>query len=159
MVQLERAGFITPVARSLDRADELLDYWTAAYSSGLARRLALAQFHGDPNRPVTQPDTDQPLFFSGESAEGTEIARPATLTIYLASLDPRLAVANRWSSSPERVANVFVRRKFWTTPRPGDGSRSAAARNAPWPLVYADLMTAGDARLREVAGAWRARCA
>jgi hypothetical protein len=159
MVRLEQAGFVTPGARTVDRAAELLDYWTAAYPSGLGRRLELARYHGDPLKPVTRPDADQPIFLSSESAEGTEIARPATLTIYLAVLDPSLAVANRWSSSPERTANVFVRRKFWTSPRPDDGSGSAGPRNAPWPLVYADLVATGDARLREVAGAWRARCA
>lgn len=157
MVRLEEAGFVTPVGRTVDRAAELLDYWTAAYPSGLGRRLELARYHGDPLKPVTRPDADRPIFLSSESAAGTEIARPATLTFYVASLDPSLAVANRWSSSPERTANVFVRRKFWTSPRPDDGSGSARPRNAPWPLVYADLMATGDARLREVAGTWRAR--
>lgn len=159
LVRLEEGGFVTPVTRTLDRAAELLDYWTAAYPSGLGRRLELARYHGDPLKPVVRSDADQRIFLSSESAEGTEIARPATLTIYLASLDPSLAVANRWSSSPERIANVFVRRKFWTSPAPDDGSGSAGPRNAPWPLVYADLMATGDARLREVARAWRARCA
>jgi hypothetical protein len=160
LAQLERAGFLTASPRGLDRADELLDYWTAAYPTGLGRRLEIAKYHGNPSSPISSPDPDQPIYVSGESAEGTEIARPATLTVYLDALDPRLPIANRWSSSPDRQPNIFVRHKFWAAPRPHEERPSSAnVRNAPWPLVYADLVTAGDARLREVARAWRTRCA
>jgi hypothetical protein len=159
LAQLEQAGFLVPVSRRLDRADELLDYWTAAYPTGLGRRLEIAKYHGDPSRPISRPTADQPIYLSSESAEGTGIARPATLTVYLDALDPKLPVMNRWNSSPNRAPNVFVRRKFWVSPRPDDERPSAHGRNAPWPLVYADLVATGDARLGEVARTWRARCA
>jgi len=158
LAQLEQAGFLVPVSRRLIRADELLDYWTAAYPTGLGRRLEIARYHGDPTRPISRPPAEQPIYLSSESAGDTGIARPATLTVYLDFLDPKLPIMNRWSSDPDRAPNIFVRRKFWVSPRPDEKTPSANERNAPWPLVYADLIAAGDARLSEVARAWRTRC-
>lgn len=159
LAQLEQSGFLVPASRRLDRADELLDYWTAAYPTGLGRRLEIANYHGDPARPISRPNAEQPIYLSGESAEGTDIARPATLTVYLDVLDRKLPIMNRWSSSSDRIPNVFVRHKFWVSPRSHEESPSTKGQNAPWPLVYADLVAAGDARLGEVAKAWRTRCA
>jgi hypothetical protein len=156
LVQLEKAAFIAPRSRRLDRTDELLDYWTATYPSGLSRQLEIARYHGDPSRPISRPHAEQPIYLSGESARGTDIARPATLTVYLDSLDPKLPLLNRWTSNPDRPSNVFIRQKFWTSPRPQE-ERSTDEQNAPWPLVYADLVAVGDARLREAARAWRSR--
>lgn len=153
--QLQQSGFLVPSSRRLNRTNELLDYWTAAYPTGLGRRLEIAKYYGDPSRPISRPDHGHPIYLSGESAEGTDIARPATLTIYVDTLDPTLPIVNRWSSDPERTSNVFVRRKFWISPHPNEDVSSTTGQNAPWPLVYADLM-AGDARLGEVARAWRA---
>ncbi len=159
LTQLDQAGFLVPSSPGLVRADELLDYWTAAYPTGLGKRLEVARYHGDPLRPISRPDPDQPLYLSGESAEGTDIARPATLTLYIDVLDRKLPLANRWSSSPDHTPNILVRQKFWTSPRPDEEPLPTKGRNAPWPLVYADLVATGDARLREVARTWRARCA
>jgi hypothetical protein len=149
---LERAGFIVPSSGQLNRTEELLDYWTAAYPTGLGKRLEIASYHGDPVKPLVMPDDKEQVFLSGESADGTDIARPATFTCYVERLDPKLPIANRWTSDRDRPANIFVRQKFWTSPRAID----AGDRNAPWPLVYADLMAAKDARLRQVAVTWRA---
>ncbi|GIE27837.1 hypothetical protein Ait01nite_008820 [Actinoplanes italicus] len=153
---LTAAGYLSGSSKKPARFGELLDLWTAAYSTGLGPRLHLARFSGDPGRPMT---TEQPAYLSGESADGVDIARPATLTVYLSSWDPKLAIVNRWSTNPDRVPNVFVRRKFWVSPRPSDEDVTAGPQNAPWPLIYADLMAAGDPRLTEVAKTWRARFA
>lgn len=157
LAQLEQSGFLVPISRRLERAGELLDYWTAAYPTGLGRRLEIAKYHGDPSRPVSRPPVAPAIYLSSESAEGTGIARPASLTMYLDALDPKLPIMNRWNSSPDRAPNVFVRRKFWTSPHPDEERPSPTGQNAPWPLVYADLVAAGDARLGEVARAWRTR--
>ena len=151
--RLEQAGFLVPTSKRITRTGELLDYWTAAYPAGLGRRLDIAQYHGDPAKPVR---SEIPYYLSGESADGVDIARPTTLTVYLDGTDPKLPILNRWSKSPERRPNVFVRRKFWTSPRPHEEDPATTAQNAPWPLVYADLMATGDARLGEVARTWRA---
>ncbi|RSM48990.1 hypothetical protein DMB66_45465 [Actinoplanes sp. ATCC 53533] len=156
LTRLEQAGLLLPTSRRLARADELLDYWTAAYPAGLGRRLRLAQYHGDPSRPVSN---EQPSYLSGESADGVDIARPSTLTLYLDNPDPSLPILNRWSASPDRIPNIFVRHKFWISPRPHEEDPALKTQNAPWPLVYADLAATGDARLGEVARTWRERCA
>jgi hypothetical protein len=157
LLRLEQAGLTVPSSRRLDRADDLLDYWTAAYPSGLGRKLEVASYHGDPARPLAALEATSPAYLSSESAEGSGIARPATLTVYLSALAPKLPIANRWSAGPDRAANIFVRRKFWTSPRAADEEPSTEPRNAPWPLVYADLLATGDARLAEVARVWRTR--
>jgi hypothetical protein len=152
LTQLAEAGFLVHDARRMARSGELLDYWTAAYPTGLGRRLETARYHGDPSRSIS---SERPVYLSGESAQGVDIARPTTLTVYLDSVDSRLPIANRWSANPDRVRNVFVRRKFWVSPRPGEEDPSISVQNAPWPLVYADLLATGDARLAEVARTWR----
>ncbi|HWS36708.1 MAG TPA: type IV toxin-antitoxin system AbiEi family antitoxin [Actinoplanes sp.] len=152
LTRLGEAGFLLSHARKLIRSDVLLDLWSAAYPAGLGPRLEIAGFIGDPARSLK---SDRPLYLSGESAEGLDIVRPASLTVYVDSMDSKLAIANRWSTDPERVRNVFVRRKFWTSPRPESEEFTAGIGNAPWPLVYADLLAAGDARLDEVAATWR----
>jgi hypothetical protein len=134
----------------------LLDFWTAAYPAGLGRRLEIAQYFGDPSKPVR---SERPFCLSGESADGVDIAHPATLTVYLDGADPKLPILNRWSRNPDRRPNVFVRRKFWISPRPHEEDPAITAQNAPWPLVYADLVATGDARLGEVARTWRTRSA
>lgn len=156
MTQLQRTGFLDSTPRRLARADQLLNYWAAAYLTGLGQRLEIARYHGDPSRPISRPEPRQSVYLSGESAKGVDIARPTNLTVYLDAFDPALPITNRWSSSPERVSNVFVRRKFWVSPRPDEEGPSRKDRNAPWPLVYADLLAAGDQRLGEVAKTWRA---
>ncbi|MFF5291330.1 type IV toxin-antitoxin system AbiEi family antitoxin [Paractinoplanes globisporus] len=157
LTQLERAGFLVPGSRRLDRTDDLLDYWAAAYPSGLGRRLELARYHGDATTPVKVPRDDQALYLSGESAKGTILVSPATLTAYVDAVDPMLPIVNRWSASPGRVPNVFIRQKFWVSPLPEEEEPAPGGRNAPWPLVYADLIAVGDPRLNEAARDWRTR--
>lgn len=150
--QLQQAGFLVPTSKALTRTGELLDFWTAAYPAGLGRQLDTSQYHGDPAKPVR---SESPVYLSGESAAGVDIARPTTLTLYTDSADPKLPIVNRWSRSPDHRPNIFVRHKFWTSPHPHDDDD----RNAPWPLVYADLLATGDARLAEVARSWRSHSA
>lgn len=155
--QLQQIGFIVPVSRRLDRVDELLDLWTAAYPAGLGRQLEIAKFHGDPARPVSGLRADQSCYLSSESARGSGVVRPATLTVYLDDLNRRLPALNRWDASPDRPPNILVRRKFWTSPHADEERPAPEGQNAPWPLVYADLMSTRDARLGEVAKSWRSR--
>lgn len=159
LMQLKHAGFIVPPTGRLLRAGELLDFWTAAYPASLGRQLDIAAYHGDPSKTIRTTDPGEPIYLSGEAAEGTSLARPAKLTLYVDALDRRLPIANRWSRSPERAPNIFIRRKFWVSPCADGEDATGLERNAPWPLVYADLIATGDARLREVAKEWRSRCA
>lgn len=136
----------------------LLDLWTAAFPSGLAQKLALATYRGSVDS-VEKVHAEEAVFVSGEAAAGA-LLRPASLTIYVEQFDPRLPIVNRWRS--DGPPNIVVRRKFWTTPdsetHDYDGPLTGV-RNAPWPLVYADLLAGDDPRVRNTAKAWRDRFA
>ncbi|MEU8237677.1 type IV toxin-antitoxin system AbiEi family antitoxin [Actinoplanes missouriensis] len=154
VTDLGHTGLITRSPENIVPDERLLEYWAAAYPAGLGRRGSLAEYHGDPGQRLR---SDQPIFLSGESAEGAGIVRPATLTAYVSALDRKLPILNRWSASPDLVPNVFIRQKFWVSPRPAEEDPENREQNAPWPLVYADLLATGDPRLAEVAEKWRVR--
>lgn len=147
---LRASGYDLP-ASGRDNGD-LLDHWAAAFPTGLAPRLRIADFHGDIDIDSLRGTSIQ---ISGESAVRDKI-RPATLTIYVDDLaqpkGPSLPILNRWRS--DGPTNVFVRRKFWHEPH-DDELPTEAPRNSPWPLVYADLLATGDPRLRTIAHEWR----
>lgn len=128
---------------------ELLDLWAAAFPTGLATKLTLARYRGD-IEPGLKAQFDDQVFVSGESA-ATDLLRPATLTLYVEDLDPKLAIMNRWRADGE--PNITIRRKFWLAP--SSDSPLAGLRNAPWPLVYADLLASKDPRVRGAATQWR----
>jgi hypothetical protein len=134
--------------------DGLLDHWAAAFPTGLAPRLALGQFRGEISE-VKKVHGDDPIFVSGQSA-AQDLVRPVTLTLYVAALDRHLPIINRWRS--DGLPNIFVRQKFWQAPDQSDVPL-AGVSNAPWPLVYADLATSEDPRLRDTARYWKDRFA
>lgn len=125
----------------------LLDLWAAAFPSGLAHRLQLAEFNGDLERLIT--GTPERVFLSGESAV-PELVRAISATLYVSDLTLQLIIANRWRT--DGPLNITVRRAFWHTP-----PDVLEVDHAPWPLVYADLMSTADPRLRDAAEQWRSR--
>lgn len=133
-----------------DDAD-LLRLWAAAFPTGLAPHLTLATFRGKIG--ALKPAAHETLYVSGETA-ADDLLRPATATLDVDDLDPRLPVANRWRSDGE--PNITVRRTFWRAPSEADG-REGKRLIAPWPLVYADLLASDDPRVRGVADEWRAQ--
>ncbi len=145
---LTEAGYRRDPARP--GQTELLDLWAAAFPTGLATKLTLARYRGELG-PVKNVHSDDLVFVSGESV-AEDLLRPATLTLYVEELDPRLPVVNKWRS--DGPANIVVRRKFWQVPDDSDAAL-AGVRTAPWPLVYADLVTSDDPRVRSVAREWR----
>ncbi len=131
---------------------ELLDLWAAAFPTGLAKKLTLATYRGEIDT-VKKVNADDRVFLSGEGAVD-DLLRPATLTVYVEELDPRLPVVNKWRS--DGPPNLVVRRTFWHAPDNSDAP-VVGLRPAPWPLVYADLATSDDPRVRTVAKEWRDR--
>lgn len=143
---LRKSGYDLPSSGRANGA--LLDHWAAAFPTGLAPRLRLADFHGDIDVDNLRGTS---IHISGESAV-RDLIRPATLTIYVDDLTqsegPSLPILNRWRT--DGTMNVFVRRKFWRDP--SDEERPSEPRRlSPWPLVYADLLATGDPRLRTIA--------
>jgi hypothetical protein len=152
--QLQVSGFIGDAG--LRRPRDLLDLWAAAYSTGLGPTLALDSFVGDPS-PFRVLGTDlwtMPAV-SGEAAVSEYLGRRTTLTVYVDQLDPSLAIVNKWRRDPERRSNVFVRRRFWSAELEFGQHDHAGQPIAPWPIVYADLLTSGEPRLVEVSKEWR----
>jgi hypothetical protein len=138
---------------------ELLDLWVASFPSGLGRKLLLATYRGSVEHLSKVGATD-PVFVAGASLSGElaadDLLRPAALVLYVAELDPMLPVRNRWRSDGD--ANIAVRRKFWTTPpdETQDYDRAlVGVRMAPDRLVYADLASSDNPRVRSVASEWR----
>lgn len=154
---LERAGFSPEESVDPRRQDSLLEFWTSAYTVGLGPKLALASYRGDINVPVKGASPKQAFYLSGESAHGLDLVRAATLTVYVDEPDPRLALVNKWRRDPEEAPNVFVRQKFWKSPRDADEHPRPGGHNSPWPMVYADLLATNDPRLAEVARTWRSQ--
>ena len=152
--QLQKAGFIGD--SGLRRSGDLLELWTAAYSTGLGPTLALDSFVGDPS-PAQVLGTDMWAMpaVSGEAAVSTYLGRQRTLTVYVDHLDPSLAVVNRWRRDPEKHPNVFVRRRFWSAELEFRQHHANGQQQAPWPIVFADLLATGEPRLAEVAKEWR----
>ena len=145
---LREAGYGPDRARP--GQSELLDLWAAVFPTGLAKKLTLATYRGDIDT-VKKVDADDRVFLSGQVA-ADDLLRPVTLTLYVDDLDPRLPVVNRWRS--DGPPNIVVRRTFWHAP---DNSEAPleGVRPAPWPLVYADLASSDDPRVRTVAKEWR----
>lgn len=163
---LDDTGYLVERRLRADRADVLLDLWTAAYPGGLGRKLAVASYTSvngiDASRDELMASAldspDDGLVLSGEAVPGIGIRRPLTLTVYSRDWDPRQAVRHRWrAASSTATADIHVRHRFWTPPRSGEGIGTRHDPVAPWPVVYADLMATGDPRLVEVAGDWRRR--
>lgn len=145
---LADAGF-GPAGRRDD--DELLRMWAATFPTGLAQRLTLATYRGELD-DVRLVDAEAAVYRSGEVA-AADLLRPATATLYVEDLDPRLAVLNRWRTDAE--PNIVVRRAFWASPVGEREPTATGIREAPWPLVYADLLASDDPRVRGVAEEWR----
>jgi hypothetical protein len=148
---LNKGGFGPDAMQRSD--EELLDLWAAAYPTGLARSLLLGSFHGAADK-VRSVDSGDRLYVSGEVAAG-DLLRPATLDVYVAELEPRLALVNRWRK--DGPPNITVRRSFWQEPRGVRASGDGPVAAAPWPLVYADLLASTDPRVRAAAGDWKER--
>jgi hypothetical protein len=129
----------------------LLDLWAAAFPTGLAANLTLGTFLGNIDE-IKLPKEGDVAFVSGERA-ATDLLRPATLTLYVEQLDPRLAIVNRWRTDGR--PNITVRRAFWQNLE--EDVPSTGLATAPWPLVYADLLASDDPRVRSAAQAWRDR--
>lgn len=158
LAMFREAGFGPTGGRS---SAELLDLWAAAYPAGLGRKLVLARYRGvvkDFERlAVDDPGRLGGAVVSGEVA-AHELLRPASLTIYVADLDPTMSITFRWRS--DGAGNIAVKRAFWTTPVDEAGSQRRQLRTmpqAPDLLVYADLLASDDPRVRGAAADWRSR--
>lgn len=152
LAALASSNFLTVGNERLINVGELLEQWAGAFTLGLARKLELARFSGEPD-PSAWVGAGHPVHVSGAAAIPDRL-HTDELTLYVPHLDPRAVIGSGWRGpEPGRPANVIVRRQFWTEPDgPLDQTPSTGGvRSAPLPLVYADLVAAGEPRHREAA--------
>ncbi|RIQ30894.1 type IV toxin-antitoxin system AbiEi family antitoxin [Jiangella rhizosphaerae] len=133
--------------RSLRRLNQLLATWTEAYTQTLRPKLFVDRFRADD--PLWWQSIEPARFgiaWGGETAASllTRELRPETTTIYAASLPRDLITTARLRRHPE--GNVTIRDQFWTGELP-----SPNPDVVPTPLIYADLIAAGDARSAQAA--------
>ncbi len=134
--------------RMVTDPDRLADLWVGAYPTGLGRKLELAAFTGEFTSLIIPPGVGP--FYLGAQSAVPDLLRPTVLVAYVNRLDPDLVLANRWRS--DGVHNILIRRAFWTEPEATTPDRNTSgAALAPPLLVYADLATSSDPRLREAA--------
>ncbi|TDC48367.1 hypothetical protein E1212_21415 [Jiangella ureilytica] len=133
--------------RSLQRQDELLTSWVDAYGQTLRPKLLIDRFRADdPRWWVNVRPSRHEIAWGGETAAAvlTNVLRPEATTIYADSLPKDVIVAARLRRDPN--GNVDIRRRFWTGRLPTPHSDVV-----PAPLIYADLIAAGDARSAQAA--------
>lgn len=140
---LEQYGFLDDSRRLSRRERErLIDQWTASYPAGLGTRNRTGLFSGDFSQ--LRP-TGEAVYVSGEAAVQS-LRHPETIVLYTDTFPETLIRTHRWRRNAENP-NIFLRRQFWTPPNFED----AGVHEAPWLLVYADLLASNDSRQAEVA--------
>jgi hypothetical protein len=154
---LDEEHHLTVGRTGLTRRGELLDQWATAFPAGLGRRLELASFVGDPT-PEVWAEAGHVVHASGVyAAEGIN---GKGMTIYVERVDAKAVMASRWRTpqvANGEVANIVVRRRFWTSAEDSGDEGRGKVLTAPELLVYADLLASGEPRQREVASHLRAR--
>lgn len=130
----------------LVHGQDLLHLWSRAYATGLGRTSELIRLDGDPLEWTAVPGLDWVI--SGEQAVTDSIRNPQTLCLYVGglkrTLPTDLIVQNRWRKST--TGPIRIARKFWNK-LPG----LYGPRTAPFPIVYADLLTSQESRQIEAA--------
>jgi len=142
------------------RPGGLLDRWANGFSEVTVPRLGRWHFYG--NSDVGRLRSVGPIYVSGEAAARDRL-KPTELIVYTSDLRPdpdrpSLPVLNRWrkdAPTTDKAHNVIVRQQFWTPRVDTHDDVDGLVRDAPWPLVYADLLASKDPRVQEVAQDWR----
>ncbi len=147
MAEMPKMGNVGMVGgkRRLMHPERLLQQWVDAYARTLRPKLLLGRYRAE---TLDWWENLEPLNYGlvlgGEAAAArlTKILRPGTLTFYGPKAEPRLLLDQRLKADP--AGNVEFLRRFWAFENNMPGI-------APAVLVYADLVTIGDARALEAA--------
>ncbi|SSC23823.1 Transcriptional regulator, AbiEi 2 antitoxin, Type IV TA system, partial [Klenkia terrae] len=147
--ELEQTGALVPTStgRRLHRPGQLYDRWVEAYATRLSPSLYLRSFRADRLdwwRAARSEDPD--LVVGGEAAAAAldTMLRPESVTFYVTRTPTQLVRQHRLVPVPRKEANVHLKRRFWDE-QVVRGSKGLA----PTTLVFADLVTSGEPRLRE----------
>ncbi|NUL45747.1 hypothetical protein F7P69_11165 [Cellulosimicrobium funkei] len=125
------------------RRDLLIDHWTASFPSGLGSAGKAGRYSGD---WASLRVGETSVYVSGEAAV-PELLRPETAVLYTEDFPIELIRSHRWRRNDDQP-NIFLRQKFW---QPSHAPARPGVHEAPWLLVYADLLASNDGRQHEVA--------
>lgn len=147
---LERLGYLTDFGKDgkrLRQWEKLIDEWTGAYARQLVRRHAVRHFRAE--NPGWWKTADLKPFdalWGGDVAADrlTGYLKPGEITVYAKGSPGRLLQAQRMRADPQ--GDVAIVEAFWNFP-----PTEAEVDTVPPLLVYADLMSTGDARAVETA--------
>jgi hypothetical protein len=147
LTELPKLGFVAEVGgkRRLLQPERLLQQWAEAYARTLRPKLLLGRFRAHTLDWYKTIDPGKYGFVLGgepAAAKITHHLRPATLTVYGPKIEPRFLLDQQLRADPQ--GNVEILKRFWKF-------ASDDLALAPLPLVYADLLTIGDARCLETA--------
>ncbi len=162
MRDLQERGYIIQRGRRERRLvglEELLDEWTLGYARTLKKRLLLGRFDTTTFNEWRKINLrTYHAVWGGEpgAALVTHYLRPATLTLWVDTIAPRLQAKMRLK--PAEEGRVEILRRFWhpevgSAPQGQDALQAGTKHGdvAPLVLIYADLLTIGDARAVETA--------
>ncbi len=147
MAEMPKMGYVGVVGgkRRLMHPERLLQQWVDAYARTLRPKLLLGRYRAETlDWWAKLEPLNYGLVLGGEAAAArlTKILRPGTLTFYGPKVEPRLLLDQRLK--PDPAGNVEFLKRFWAFENNMPGI-------APTVLVYADLLTIGDARALEAA--------
>ncbi|NUL46538.1 hypothetical protein F7P69_15220 [Cellulosimicrobium funkei] len=128
------------------RRESLIDHWAASYPSGLGAAAKTGRYSGTWNGLHVGETGEASVCVSGEAAVPA-LLRAETAVLYTDEFPTALIRSQRWRRNDEQP-NIFLRRRFW---QPPGASAGPGVHNAPWLLVYADLLASNEGRQREVA--------
>lgn len=144
MVDLSERGYLVESGcrRMLRKRSSLVDWWARGYADLMKRKSLLSRFTFLAPQVRSQwqeINLSDSLTWGGESAAalmGYPI-QPGRWDIYTADNANALILTGRMIPNPS--GEIYVYKKFWNT------------SGIPLMVVYADLLSADDARCREVA--------
>ena len=146
-VELQNLRFTADVdgARRLLQPERLLRQWAEAYARTMRPKLILGRYQAASGRWwTTFPPRHYGVLLGGEPAAEklTRHLRPETVTLYGDKVQTRLLLDFKLRPEPDGAVE-FVQR-FWAF-------ETSEESLVPLPLIYADLLTIGDARCLETA--------
>jgi hypothetical protein len=150
ITELKELGYIIDMkkkGRQLVKTGQLLRRWVEAYPENLKPKLVQERFRTDArNWWKDIKPRDFGLFWGGEiaAAEMTGYLKPERYTVYTDQLPGKLIYKFKFKKDPN--GNIEILTPFWTFEW-----KLAEKGIVPPLLIYADLMTTGEARAIETA--------
>lgn len=146
---LEDLGYLQTIGdrRRIRKFDDLVHKWADAYIEKMREKLIIGRYTGEIMNRWTDMDIERfGAWWGGEiaAAKITQYLKPETATIYVKPPAGRIQVELRLRKDPN--GNIELLKAFWPPQ-----INLTHGPNAPFIVVYADLLAIGDDRTIETA--------